>query len=171
MDPTAFTVAPSGEFPNSPARPVLLYRKAFASGACSAAAIKRRFRDNGWSGIWCDGLYAFHHYHSRAHEALGVCAGWVLVQLGGEPGEAVRLEAGDAVLLPAGVAHRRVEASPDFRIVGAYPPGQEPDLCTGKPGERAAAERVIGALANPATDPVSGAAAPFAARFTEARKG
>lgn len=156
MCPTPLILPPSGEFPNSPVLPVLFYRKAFAGTACDAAAIERRFADNGWTGTWRNGLYAFHHYHSRGHEALGVCAGWVRVQLGGETGETVLLEAGDAVLLPAGVAHKKLEASPDFMIVGAYPPGQWPDMNTGKPGERAAAERIIADLALPATDPVQG---------------
>ena len=146
MNPTSTTFAPAGEFPNSPVLPALLYRKAFVGEACHAKAIEKRFTDNGWSGTWCNGLYAFHHYHSRGHEALGVCKGWVRVQLGGDTGESVRLEAGDAVVLPAGVAHKKLEASPDFRIVGAYPPGQWPDMNTGEPGEREAAERAIACL-------------------------
>jgi uncharacterized protein YjlB len=161
MSPTTMMVPPAGEFPNSPVLPVLLYRDAFSAAAGGAAAIERRFTDNGWGGTWCDGLYAFHHYHSRGHEALGVCKGWVRVQLGGEAGEIVRLAAGDAAVLPAGVAHKKIEASDDFSIVGAYPPGQWPDLNTGQPGEREAAEPVIAALAAPATDPVEGADGPL----------
>ena len=168
MNPDALTVQPAGEFPNSPVLPVLLYRQAFTGAACSAAAIERRFTDNGWGGTWCDGLYAFHHYHSRGHEALGVCKGWVRVQLGGEAGEIVRLAAGDAAVLPAGVAHRKIEGSADFRIVGAYPPGQWPDLNTGRPGEREAAEPVIAALAPPATDPVEGPDGPLPRRYAAA---
>ena len=169
MKLASMTVPPAGEFPNSPALPVLLYRKAFAGADCAAAAIERRFINNGWGGAWCDGLYAFHHYHSRGHEALGVCKGWVRVQLGGDAGEVVRLEAGDAVVLPAGVAHKKIEASPDFSVVGAYPPGQWPDMNTGKPGERAAAERVIAALPHPATDPVEGTGGPLPGLYAAAQ--
>lgn len=161
MNPETMVVRPADEFPNSPVLPVLLYRKAFVGTDCCAKAIEKRFTDNGWGGTWCDGLYAFHHYHSRGHEALGVCKGWVRVQLGGEAGEIVRLAAGDAAVLPAGVAHKKIEASDDFSIVGAYPPGQWPDLNTGQPGEREAAEPVIAALAAPATDPVEGADGPL----------
>lgn len=169
MSPASMTILPAGEFPNSPALPVLLYRKAFAGDGCGAQAIERRFTENGWGGTWCDGLYAFHHYHSRGHEALGVCKGWARVQLGGDAGEVVRLEAGDAAVLPAGVAHKNIESSPDFRVVGAYPPGQWPDMNTGKPGERAAAERVIAALPHPATDPVEGAGGPLPGLYAAAQ--
>lgn len=170
MNPTAITVPPSGEFPNSPALPVLIYREVFVGDACSASAIERRFIDNGWCGTWCDGLYDFHHYHSRGHEALGVCKGWVCVQLGGDAGETVRLEAGDAVVLPAGVAHKKIESSRDFSIVGAYPSGQRPDMNTGKPGEREAAERVIAALPHPVTDPIEGRNGHLPTRYAEASK-
>ena len=170
MAPESIYLPPSGEFPNSPALPVLVYRGAFAGAAVSAAAIERRFTGNGWGGTWRNGLYAFHHYHSRGHEALGVCKGWVRIQLGGESGEILRLEAGDAVVLPAGVAHKKIEASGDFVIVGAYPPGQWPDMNTGKPGERAAADPVIAALAPPATDPVEGPAGPLPSRYAPAAK-
>lgn len=170
MNPDALTVPPAGEFPNSPVLPVLLYRQAFAGAACAAAAIEHRFTDNGWGGTWCDGLYAFHHYHSRGHEALGVCQGWARVQLGGAAGEIVRLDAGDAAVLPAGVAHRQVECSPDFSLVGAYPPGQWPDLNTGQPGEREAAERIIAQLPHPATDPVEGPGGPLPRLYAAAAK-
>lgn len=168
MAPESIILPPSGEFPNSPALPVLVYRRAFASAAASAAAIEKRFTDNGWGGTWCNGLYAFHHYHSRGHEALGVCKGWVRVQLGGENGDILRLDAGDAAVLPAGVAHKKIEASSDFSIVGAYPPGQWPDMNTGRPGERAAAEKAIAALAPPATDPVEGPDGPLPKCYTPA---
>jgi len=161
MIPLASAVPPSGEFPNSATLPVLIYRQAFGGDAATAAAIAQRFAANGWGNTWCNGLYAFHHYHSRGHEALGVCRGWVCVQLGGEGGETVRLERGDAAVLPAGVAHKKIESSADFSIVGAYPPGQWPDMNTGAPGEREAAEKIIAGLALPETDPIEGALGPL----------
>lgn len=157
----SMTVPPSGEFPNSPTLPVLLYRSTFTGSEIAAKAIEQRFVRNGWSGTWCNGLYDFHHYHSQGHEALGVCKGWVRVHLGGESGEIVRLDAGDAAVLPAGVAHKKIEASADFGIVGAYPPGQWPDMNTGKPGERAAALKAIASLAHPDSDPIEGASGPL----------
>lgn len=168
MPPTAVTIPPSGEFPNSATLPVLIYRKAFSGDGASAAAIEKRFRANGWQGTWINGLYTFHHYHSRGHEALGVSDGWAEVQLGGPDGATYRLEKGDAIVLPAGTAHKKIKSGKGFRIVGAYPPAQWPDMNIGKPGERAAAEKVIATLAHPATDPVEGPDGPLPRHYAQA---
>jgi uncharacterized protein YjlB len=122
------------------------------------------FTRNGWTGSWRNGLYTFDHYHSTAHEVLGVSGGIVRIQLGGERGPIIDLGAGDVVVIPAGVAHKNVGASADFRVVGAYPIGTAPDLLFGKPGERPAADdniRNVARLALPA-DPVEGAAGALA---------
>ncbi len=74
--------------------------------------------------MWRNGIYGFHHYHSTAHEVLGVYAGWTDVQFGGQAGIGVRLEKNDVVLIPAGVAHKNLAQSTGFGIVGAYPRGQ-----------------------------------------------
>jgi uncharacterized protein YjlB len=69
----------------------------------------------------------------------------------------VRVNAGDVVVIPAGVAHQRVVASPDFLVVGAYPPGQEDfDTLRGHPGDRPKADENIAAVAMPRSDPVEG---------------
>jgi uncharacterized protein YjlB len=39
---------------------------------------------------------------------------------------------GDVLLIPAGVAHKNVGASIDFKCVGAYPGGKEFDINLGK---------------------------------------
>jgi uncharacterized protein YjlB len=80
----------------------------------------------------------------------------VRVQLGGERGVAVTLSAGDVAVIPAGVAHKNVAQSGDFRIVGAYPEGTSPDMQYGRRGERPGTDRTIAALALPAGDPVEG---------------
>ena len=46
------------------------------------------------------------------------------VKLGGEAGHLFRLKAGDMLVLPAGVGHRRVGGDDGLRVIGAYPPGQ-----------------------------------------------
>jgi uncharacterized protein YjlB len=70
----------------------------------------------------------------------------------------VTLRAGDAVLIPAGVAHCNEGESADFRAVGAYPSGMRVDMRYGRTGDREADERRLAALPPPAPDPVFGAA-------------
>jgi uncharacterized protein YjlB len=87
---------------------------------------------------------------------LGIGRGNVTVQLGGPNGETVDLSAGDIVLLPAGTAHRNLGQSPDLIVVGAYPPGQRPDILRGDAGERPRADRQIAIVPLPGTNPVTG---------------
>lgn len=146
-----------GPFPNNPCLPLILYPGAFLPfGSDPASDIEDRFNTNNWPAAWRNGVYSYHHYHSEAHEALGVYRGTATVQFGGPHGPIIRIEAGDAVVLPAGTAHKLIDASPDFAVVGAYPPGQHPDMCYGKPGERPGADKRIAEVPMPATDPVTG---------------
>lgn len=147
-----------GLFPNNPELPLMLYPGAFLPfGADPAADIEGRFNANGWPAAWRNGVYSYHHYHSDAHEALGVYRGWAKIQLGGPNAQVFKVKAGDGVVLPAGTAHKLIDASPDFAVVGAYPPGQRPDMCHGNPDERPGADERIALVPMPATDPVTGA--------------
>ena len=153
---------PAGEeIPNHPELPVLAYRgvEAVARGATSCEEL---FRANRWGGTWRDGVLAFHHFHSTSHEALGVVAGEATLALGGPQGEEVRVAPGDVLVLPAGTGHKRVGASEDFLVVGAYPPGQEDyDLRRGDPAELDEARRNISRVALPPGDPVAGESGPL----------
>ncbi|SHJ81548.1 Uncharacterized protein YjlB [Roseomonas rosea] len=152
----AHRFAPSGGIPNS-GLPLLVWRGALLGGA---EAITAHFARHGWSNAWTNGIYDYHHFHSIAHEALGVSHGEARVRFGGPDGETLTLRAGDAVLIPAGVGHCREWASADFEIVGAYPGGADYDIRRGVPTERAEVEANIAAVPLPAGDPVKGRAIP-----------
>lgn len=150
-------LADDGTFPNNPTLPLLLYASALLPfGTDPASEVKARFGAHGWGGMWRNGVYRYHHYHSEAHEALGVYRGRAKIQFGGPNGRVIRIAHGDIAVLPAGTAHKLIEASPDFSVVGAYPPDQQPDMCYGKAGERPAADQRIAQVPMPDFDPVLG---------------
>jgi uncharacterized protein YjlB len=160
--------ADDGEVPNNPALPLLVYRGVLEAGPHAAALCERLFARNGWGGAWRNGIYAHHHYHSTAHEVLGITAGSARVRLGGEGGKTVGLSAGDVVVIPAGVAHKSEGASPDLMVVGAYPGGRTPDMC--KPGTQRHQHAVnnILTLPLPEHDPVYGRPGPLLDRWRAA---
>jgi uncharacterized protein YjlB len=152
-EPEAYLLGDHGPFPNSPL-PLLVYRGVLPA---DAAAIERAFALNGWGNAWRDGVFPFHHFHSNAHEVLGMASGEVSVALGGPKGTRVTFRAGDVVVIPAGVAHCNLGQSADLLLVGAYPGGADYDIRRGEPGERDAVLRAIAAVPLPAKDPVLGA--------------
>jgi uncharacterized protein YjlB len=150
-----------GVFPNS-RLPLVLYRLAVKlAGHDPAAVFEQLFAANGWDGSWRNGIYSFHHYHSTAHEVLGVYRGSARVQLGGERGVVHDLGPGDVVIIPAGVAHKNLGSTGDFGVVGAYPQGQIPDMNYGRPGERPRSESNIRRVALPKADPLFGVTGPL----------
>lgn len=155
-----------GQFPNS-RKPVVIYRQAIAEGDASPEAMEALFDANGWPSQWRSGIYDYHHYHSTAHECLGVARGTATIQLGGPSGRAFEVRAGDVLVLPAGTAHRRVTEDPAFMVVGAYPPGQDWDLLRGEDGERPAADERIAEVPLPVTDPVGGQGGPLPGRWRQ----
>jgi uncharacterized protein YjlB len=153
---TTFTPPPGGGIVNHPHFPVLVYRGVPAA-AQGAEACRAVFAAHGWGGAWTNGVFAFHHFHSNAHEVLGVVSGTATLVLGGPQGELFDVAAGDVLVLPAGTGHKRDAASADFVVVGAYPPGQEAyDVRRGEPAEAAEARRRVAAVALPTDDPVGG---------------
>ncbi len=152
--PLTFTFDDDGAIPNS-RLPLLVYRDAVPA---DAAVIEGIFAANRWPPAWRDGVHPFHHFHSSAHEVLGVARGEASVLFGGPGGKVLTVRAGDVVAIPAGVAHCNQHQSSDLLIVGAYPDSSErPDLRRGNPEEYDAAKRGIAAVALPAADPVEGA--------------
>ncbi len=147
--------ADGGEIPNS-RLPLVVYRSAIAPARASAEALEELFEANGWPPQWRAQIYTFHHYHSTAHETLGIARGNARVMFGGKNGKAVDVRAGDVVVIPAGVGHKRLESSAQFLVVGASPPGVSWDLLRGEPGERPAADINISKVKPPPSDPVEG---------------
>jgi uncharacterized protein YjlB len=146
-----------GIVPNNPL-PLVLYRGALGSDGDLAARCEQMFNAHGWPNPWRNGIYSHHHYHSTAHEVLGIARGSARVRLGGENGASVELHAGDVVVIPAGVAHKREAASSDLLVIGSYPKGQQPDICQ---ADAASHDKYAGNVAHvalPACDPVTGTA-------------
>jgi len=147
------TFPPSEQVPNNGSFSVVIYRG--VGPALDSVGFEALFSRNGWTGIWRNGVFDYHHYHSKAHEVLGVGRGEATLQIGGPKGEAVDVKQGDCLILPAGTGHKRLKASADFQVVGAYPPGQEADIQTSSPDEDML--EAIRSLPRPETDPVHGA--------------
>ena len=156
-DPETFRFADDGVIPNS-TLPLLLYRTVLPA---DPAAMERTFMTNFWSGGWRNGIFPFHHFHSKAHEVLGIASGHATVLFGGPEGQAVVVQAGDVVVIPAGVGHCRQAGSADLLVVGAYPDGADFDTCRGEPARAERVRRAIAAVRLPRCDPVAGALGPL----------
>ncbi|MCL2428573.1 MAG: hypothetical protein FWD12_05010 [Alphaproteobacteria bacterium] len=156
-EPATFVFDDDGRIPNS-RLPLLLYRRALVA---DAAAMERVLFQRGWSNSWRDGIFDYHHFHSIAHEVLGIAAGRATVAFGGQAGRVLTVEAGDVVVIPAGVGHCNRGQSSDLLVVGAYPGGAGYDICRGDPADHARALAAIRRVALPERDPVSGGEAPL----------
>jgi uncharacterized protein YjlB len=156
--PETFIFPDDGAIPNS-SLPLLVYRAAITP---DPSAIEQRFAANHWPPAWRAGVHPFHHFHANTHEALGVARGEATVLFGGPNGRELRVQAGDIVIVPAGVGHCNKAASPDLLIVGAYPDNApRPDQYRGKSSEHDSAKLKIAAVPPPAADPVTGRDGPL----------
>jgi uncharacterized protein YjlB len=158
----AHLLAAGGAIPNHPRWPLLIYPGAVTiAGADPAAQFEELFTRNGWPAAWRDGVLPFHHYHSNAHEALGIYSGEVTVLFGGDGGVALTARPGDVVVLPAGTGHKKLSETGALGVVGAYPRGAQPDTCLppfARAGKRAATTAQV---ALPRCDPVFGEKGPL----------
>src|SRR5262249_41803547 len=124
-----------GETPNNPVLPLIIYENAVEFGGYDPAAVfETLFAANGWGQSRRDSMYPHNHFHSKTHEVLGVARGRALMCFGGQyEGEEISVEAGDVILIPAGVGHSLLEGTDDLLIVGAYPPTGDYDELRANP--------------------------------------
>ncbi len=156
-----FVFADAGRVPNS-YLPLLVYRGVKESaGERLAIWFERTFGGHAWPPAWRYTVYHFTHYHSTCHEVLGVYQGTATLRFGDATGATMEVCPGDVIVIPAGVAHRRLASSADFCAVGAYPAGQQPDLMRGQAGERPVVDANISRVPLPPNDPIFGAQGPL----------
>ena len=148
---------PVGMLPNS-RYPLLVHRGGIDDGG--ADAVLQRFRSIFFFNYWgYTVIYTYPHFHSTTHECLGVATGWMEVELFGRNGTRLRVEAGDVIVIPAGVSHSMVGRSEDILMVGGYPDGRDwdnmQDAHLTEELRRAAAKRIM-MCPIPMRDPVTG---------------
>jgi uncharacterized protein YjlB len=161
IEPVPIVFEDDGLVPNNP-MPFLVYKGAVSlDRGDPEATIEGLFGANGWGAMWRNGVYDFLHYHATVHEVLGIARGHARVRFGGDRGRELDISAGDVAILPAGTGHQCLSASPDFSVVGAYPPGPPMDLQRPTPENHANALKTIPRVAIPATDPVMGKDGPL----------
>jgi uncharacterized protein YjlB len=158
----AHRLAAGGAIPNHPQWPLLVYPGAVAiAGVDPAVAFEALFERNRWPAAWRNGVFPFHHFHTTAHEALGVYSGEVTVQFGGDGGVVVTAEPGDVIVLPAGTGHKKLSSRGALGIVGAYPAGQHADTCTPLLANARRSAAAVARVPLPECDPVCGADGPL----------
>ncbi|KQV31820.1 hypothetical protein [Rhizobium sp. Root1204] len=148
----------SGWVPNNPRLPVLIYKNALPNKP-SSDGFEELFEIKQWTGIWRNGVFDYQHYHSDAHEVLGVGQGNATLLIGGPDGRAIEVVPGNCLILPAGTGHMNLGSSPDFEVVGAYPVGQRADIQIAPPSPEMLSR--ISGLRLPDTDPVQGPSGPL----------
>lgn len=163
--PNVYRFRNDGRTPNNPRWPLVHYRTPVnvEAGDDPAAIFEKLFATHGWRGSWRDGVYPFLHFHTQTHEVLGIARGKARVRFGGRNGRVLELHAGDVVVLPAGTGHRRLSASRDLLVVGAYPGDGRYDEPTPDEVNHDEAVASIAQVGRPAADPVYGRRGPLRA--------
>lgn len=155
MELETYNLEPANGLPNS-RFPLIVYRAALENDACSPDGCAALFRRNGWQGLWLNGVFSYWHYHAQSHEVLGCVAASAHIGFGGDHGVSTDFNAGDVVLIPAGVGHKRLSQQPGFLVIGGYPPGQDGAITDAGKVDMEVAIALAGAVPAPQTDPVLG---------------
>lgn len=146
-------------YPNNE-MPVIFYQNAlesiFSQTNYSAEEVLSFLETHGYANGWVNGILTKHHFHSNTHEVLACISGSANVQLGGPEKEVITFNKGDIIFLPAGTAHKKIESSDNFMIVGAYPNGASYDMFYGKAAEYEQVKENARNVETPRIDPVSG---------------
>jgi uncharacterized protein YjlB len=156
IQPKLLYFTDDGSIPNS-RYPLIVYRNAFNERDKTGARwLEDTFAANNWANSWRNGVFSYHHYHSISHEVLGIYSGAALLHLGGEKGQKVNVQAGDIIVIPAGVGHKNLGDKDGFGVVGAYPDGRNYDIKRGDPDDRPQVIQNIAAVPFPSHDPLQG---------------
>lgn len=170
--PESIQFPKSGNVPNHPKLPLLIYRKALDPlHADLASVFESMFTKNGWKETWRNGVYPFRHYHSNAHETLAVCSGHATLELGGASGGRFEVDKGDVVVLPAGCGHMLLNSSGGFQVVGTYPDGASYDLIREEQMLTEGILKRIESVPLPCFDPIFGKQGPLVSLWKAALSG
>lgn len=162
--PQTFKLKAGGRTPNNPHFPLTVFRSPvwLDPRFDPAAMFEVLFASNGWKDSWRSTMYGYNHYHTRTHECLGIARGKLTALFGGTKGRKISLNAGDVVVIPAGVGHKHIYQSKDLLIVGCYP-ARTGKYDEPKPGEISHDEALarIEKVRCPKTDPIYGKDGPL----------
>jgi uncharacterized protein YjlB len=160
-EPLAIVFEDDGLVPNN-ILPFLVYQGAVKlDPEHPEETIENLFEENGWGGTWRNGVYDYLHYHATVHEVLGVARGSARVRFGGDHGQELDIKTGDVAILPAGTGHQCINASRDFCVIGAYPPGPQMQVTRPTPENHRKALKTIPEVKLPDTDPALGKDGPL----------
>jgi uncharacterized protein YjlB len=159
--PVTFVFEDDGLVPNNPL-PFIIYKRVIdVDTAHPERMIEDVFTSHQWGSTWRNGIYDYLHYHSTAHEVLGVARGQARVRFGGDRGKVLEVTAGDVAILPAGTGHQCLFGTRGLSVVGAYPLGQTMQITRPTPDNHAEALKIIPRVAAPGADPVMGENGPL----------
>jgi uncharacterized protein YjlB len=155
-NPRRIFLEPDDWIPNSSRFPVLIYRNVVDYKLPEVgAALMQIFERNGWRCGPGGNILREYHYHSAAHEVIGIASGAAILGIGGPHSIRVAVDATDVLVLPAGTGHCRLADNANFSVVVANPPSQKPDTC--RTMASFGMVETIDALSYPDRDPVFGA--------------